>query len=49
MQLSDKFPRETKDDLSSKIIVRGCGGWRYRVGGDRTGTGADDAGMQREI
>src|SRR5258708_5284162 len=41
--------RETKDDVSSKAIVRSGGGRFCRVRGDRAGAGADHAGMQREI
>ena len=41
--------RETKDDLSSQIIVRSCGIGFCRVRGHRAGAGADHAGMQCEI
>ena len=47
--LRSPCPKETKDDHSSKIIVRRCGIGFCRVRGDRAGAGPDHAGMQCEI
>src|SRR5258707_5856042 len=47
--MPQEMKRETKDEHSSKTIVRGCGIGFRSIRGNSPGAGADLAGMQRKI